>query len=579
MVPDTPQPPSAPLSPSKKRVHYLIPQVEQQVRPPSTIRQPKPKSSPNEPITKIPKETVVEMSPNELQVAKEVKILLEENQPQTPFEEPKGKKDNRPKQLQRDIYTGPVKPIGLQRDIDTTKADVEKVLSQQRVIEQEEKLKKAQQEEIAQLIARQEAERLLAQQEAERLLEEQKKAQLLEKQEAAKQSEQEKRKIAAKIKANEMIQRRRAFQLQQDLDEKRAKEEADLLARQEEARKIQKELDDQLAKEEADLQARKEEARKIQQELDDQRARDLLATQLLNQPKPPTPKRSRSANSSTNSSANNSPTRIRKIGPLRTPPQSQSIFTNVFSYFTGPTQYELTPPSSRSPSPLVKSRSSSRSSSRSRSRAGTDDEGPPPLKEATAVVVDEKTGKKLISFTPGFSEKVINPPLPMTHNLSTPPKPNPPTSQETLIITPTSSQETDPLTSEEKRKRKPNRSKEEIAQEKEEKEKKRIERAEKKEKEEKEKAEKAKAKEEKAKAKEEKVNVKVKPKPPIQGKGLLNQHEQNTHRFKVLKGELLAGNTSKLVVNEMKSLVKQLVQMGELTNDQSLLIIKELKTL
>lgn len=62
------------------------------------------------------------------------------------------------------------------------------------------------------------------------------------------------------------------------------------------------------------------------------------------------------------------------------------------------------------------------------------------------------------------------------------------------------------------------------------------------------------------------------------GTGLLNDNEQTVHRFKVLKGELLAGNTSKSVVKEMKSLVKQLVQMGELTNDQRLLILKDLKT-
>jgi hypothetical protein len=70
------------------------------------------------------------------------------------------------------------------------------------------------------------------------------------------------------------------------------------------------------------------------------------------------------------------------------------------------------------------------------------------------------------------------------------------------------------------------------------------------------------------------------PKTPtkIKGTGLLNENDQSTHRFKVLKGELLAGNTSKSIVKEMKSLVKQLVQMGELTQDQSLLILKDLKT-
>jgi hypothetical protein len=66
--------------------------------------------------------------------------------------------------------------------------------------------------------------------------------------------------------------------------------------------------------------------------------------------------------------------------------------------------------------------------------------------------------------------------------------------------------------------------------------------------------------------------------PKSKGTGLLNENEQMTHRFKVLKGELLAGNNSKSIVKEMKSLVKKLVEIGELTNDQSLLILKDLKT-
>lgn len=66
---------------------------------------------------------------------------------------------------------------------------------------------------------------------------------------------------------------------------------------------------------------------------------------------------------------------------------------------------------------------------------------------------------------------------------------------------------------------------------------------------------------------------------PTTGSGLLNKHEQQTHRFKVLKGEILAGNTSKKLIQEMKTLVKQLVKSGELTLDQSSGILKELKTL
>jgi len=63
------------------------------------------------------------------------------------------------------------------------------------------------------------------------------------------------------------------------------------------------------------------------------------------------------------------------------------------------------------------------------------------------------------------------------------------------------------------------------------------------------------------------------------GKGLLNKHEQLTHRFKVLKGEILAGNTASQVIKEMKLLVKQLVKSGELSLEQHDGILKELKTL
>ena len=63
------------------------------------------------------------------------------------------------------------------------------------------------------------------------------------------------------------------------------------------------------------------------------------------------------------------------------------------------------------------------------------------------------------------------------------------------------------------------------------------------------------------------------------GKGLLNKQEQLTHRFKVLKGEILAGNTASEVVKEMKSLVKKLVKSGELSLEQQSGILKELKTL
>ena len=63
------------------------------------------------------------------------------------------------------------------------------------------------------------------------------------------------------------------------------------------------------------------------------------------------------------------------------------------------------------------------------------------------------------------------------------------------------------------------------------------------------------------------------------GSGLLNKQEQHAHRFKVLKGEILAGNTSRQVIKEMRSLVKTLMSSQELSIDQGNNIIKELKTL
>jgi len=483
---DTPQPPSGI---PRERVHYLIPQAEEQIRTQSTIRQPKTKASPTEPITKKPKKSVVGMSPDELQVANEVKLLFEKSQSQQPIEQPKSKYLPK-KQLQQNIDT--VKSIELQRDINTTRTDIEKVLSLQRVIKQETEKKEA---------ARQEAAR--------------QEAQLLAMREAAREAAREE---AAREAANLMRAARE--------EAAKAEKKAAALQKVEEI-KQRRQKEKEAEKKEKDAELQKVERTVIQ------------------------------------------------------PPPSSSL---------------------------------------------PDDE-PPELKEATAFVKDEITGEKRISFTQGF---VVNPPLPATPTLSTPtsskpksifitpPPPSqepifitPPPSQEPIFITPTSSQDTPttPTETEEKKKRAAKRHPDVIAQEKADAERKRIEKAKAKEEKEKEEEEKQKQKEEKkrvaqakaddaerkriervekkekedkekeekAKAKEEKANVK--PKPPSQGTGLLNHREQTTHRFKVLKGELLAGNTSKLVVNEMKSLVKRLVQMRELTNDQCLLILKELKTL
>tara|TARA_R110002126_G_scaffold74427_1_gene185641 strand:- start:498 stop:1715 length:1218 start_codon:yes stop_codon:yes gene_type:complete len=65
---------------------------------------------------------------------------------------------------------------------------------------------------------------------------------------------------------------------------------------------------------------------------------------------------------------------------------------------------------------------------------------------------------------------------------------------------------------------------------------------------------------------------------PIFGSGL-DKREQHIHRFKVLKGELLAGNRNRDLVKELKSLVVKMVKINELEPSQSLMILRELNNL
>lgn len=68
--------------------------------------------------------------------------------------------------------------------------------------------------------------------------------------------------------------------------------------------------------------------------------------------------------------------------------------------------------------------------------------------------------------------------------------------------------------------------------------------------------------------------------PVIQtGSGMLNEREQDAHRFKVLKGEIGAGNKSPELVKELKRLVIKLHRGGELSLEQTAGILKELNTL
>jgi hypothetical protein len=65
---------------------------------------------------------------------------------------------------------------------------------------------------------------------------------------------------------------------------------------------------------------------------------------------------------------------------------------------------------------------------------------------------------------------------------------------------------------------------------------------------------------------------------PIFGSGL-DKREQSIHRFKVLKGELLAGNRNRKLIKELKTLVVKMVKLNELEPSQSFSILRELNNL
>ena len=67
------------------------------------------------------------------------------------------------------------------------------------------------------------------------------------------------------------------------------------------------------------------------------------------------------------------------------------------------------------------------------------------------------------------------------------------------------------------------------------------------------------------------------PEPVQLGSGLLNNRDKHIHRYKVLKGEVIAGNTSPSVVKELRSLVVKMVKLSELDPNQAMMILKELK--
>ena len=66
--------------------------------------------------------------------------------------------------------------------------------------------------------------------------------------------------------------------------------------------------------------------------------------------------------------------------------------------------------------------------------------------------------------------------------------------------------------------------------------------------------------------------------PNVEGKGLLTKRQQDIHRFKVLKGQILAGNNSKKIVVELKALVLKLNKLGQISNKQATQVLQELNS-
>jgi hypothetical protein len=64
-----------------------------------------------------------------------------------------------------------------------------------------------------------------------------------------------------------------------------------------------------------------------------------------------------------------------------------------------------------------------------------------------------------------------------------------------------------------------------------------------------------------------------------EGKGLLTRRQQDTHRFKVLQGEILAGNNNKKIVMELKALILKMNKLGEISNKKASAVLQELNSI
>jgi hypothetical protein len=65
---------------------------------------------------------------------------------------------------------------------------------------------------------------------------------------------------------------------------------------------------------------------------------------------------------------------------------------------------------------------------------------------------------------------------------------------------------------------------------------------------------------------------------PMEGKGLLTKRQQDAHRFKVLQGQILAGNNSKKIVMELKALILKMNKLGEISNKRASAVLQELNS-
>jgi hypothetical protein len=73
-------------------------------------------------------------------------------------------------------------------------------------------------------------------------------------------------------------------------------------------------------------------------------------------------------------------------------------------------------------------------------------------------------------------------------------------------------------------------------------------------------------------------NASVARQSPIEGKGLLTKRQQDSHRFKVLQGQILAGNNSKKIVMELKALILKMNKLGEISNKKASAVLQELNS-